>query len=544
MAKKIIVVRVGTRETQIVHMEYSNSNPTVYGCVRFPTPENAVQDGMIVDMAEVAARIHKTCIEKKIKTKDAIFTVASGKIASREVSIPVVNKAKIQSLVMAKVPDLFPIDVDKYVFSYVMQGKPREDENGDKWQDVMVFAAPSDLIDSYYSLADAAGLRILSLEADGNAVFQIMKRQVKSKVSMSIQINSSSTLINIISDNRLLLQRVVPYGIHVFTEIMTQESAFQTPTEIEAYTLLKRNRVILHNLNTENPNHDATLEKRIEVTDNASFLLGNINRVIEYYNTKYKDQPIEEIICMGKGCAIAGIHELLTNELGIQTFTPKDINGIRFNRLINVNAFILQYINCFGSVFEPVNFISHEVAQKVQKKGSLTGAVLIFISCLLLSIVVCGFSVLRFLMTKEENETLSSRVEAMSSVQSDYDALMAIETNYLLTALVDQMTTTHNNKFHSLLKEIESYVPKTFKIQNIKSDETEVAISATSTDRLLSLSALQIQLNRIPQIRNVKLDSIRKTKEAMSKQIQYTYNLTFEYIPVVLETGQGEGEQP
>ncbi len=63
MAKKIIVVRVGEQETQIVHIEHSSSNPTVYGCVRFSTPEKAVQDGMIVDMAELAVHIHKACIE-------------------------------------------------------------------------------------------------------------------------------------------------------------------------------------------------------------------------------------------------------------------------------------------------------------------------------------------------------------------------------------------------------------------------------------------------------------------------------------------------
>lgn len=541
MAKKIIVVRVGEQETQIVHIEHSNSNPTVYGCVRFSTPEKAVKDGMIVDMAELAVHIHKACIDKGVRAREAIFTIASGKIASREVSIPVVNKTKIEPLVMAKIPDLFPIDADKYVFSYVAQGKPREDEEGNKIQDVMVFAAPSELIDSYYKLADAAGLHILSLEADGNAIFQIMKRQAKSKVSMSVQMNLSSTLVNIISDNRLLLQRVVPYGINVFTEVMTQEPVFQTPTDNEAYTLLKRNRLLMHNLNAENPHDDPSLAKRIEVTDNAQFLLGNIIRVIEYYNTKYKDQPIEEIICVGKGCAIAGIHELMSNELGIPTFTPKEIDGIRFNRSVNVNAYILQYINCFGGVFEPVNFISREISQRAKKKGSLTGALLVFAGCLLLSLVVAGFSLMQLWMTKDENERLSSRVKAMSPIQDEFNSLTAIESNRALISLVNLQTETNNNKFHDLLNEIEGYVPKTFKVQNVTSDEQHVTMNAVSTDKLLSLSALIMQLNKIQSITNVKLDSITLKKEEMTKQRQYTYILQFDYkipVPVQKEGGQ------
>lgn len=542
MAKKVIVVRVGASEVQIVHMENTNSNPTVYGCVRFPTPKNAVKDGLIVDVAEIAGRIHKACAEKGIKTKDVIFTVASGKIASREMSVPFVNNAKMHPLVMAKVPDLFPIDVDKYLFSYVLQGKPKEDEAGGKQQDVMVFAAPAELIDSYYTLADAAGLHIVSIEADGNAVFQIMKRQAKCSVSMSVQINSTATLVNIISDHKLLLQRVVPYGINVFTEVMTQEPAFQTPTEEEAYTLLKRNRVILGSMGEQNPAQDPSLAKRIEVTENAAYLIGNIARVVEYYNTKYKEQPIEEVICMGQGCAIAGIHELLTNELGIPTFTPEEIEGIRFSRLININAYILQYVNCFGSVFDSVNFVSRAVAQRAEKKGSLTGAILIFAGCLAISIVLAGLSILQLFDAKSENERWTTRAGALEQIQGEYNELVKLDANYQLIGAIDKYTTTNNNDFHALIKEIESYCPNTFKIQSIKTDELEVEISATSTDKLLSLSAIQIQLNKSDRIENVKIDSITRTNEAVTKQKQYAYTITCNY-KVSEKQSQKEGEK-
>lgn len=534
MAKKVIVVRVGVTEVQVVHMENTNSYPIIYGCVRFPTPENAVRDGHIVDVAEIATRIHKACVEKGIRTKNVIFTVASSKIASREMSIPVVKKkAKIQPLVMAKVPDLFPIDAEKYIFSYVTQGKPHKNGEDGMVQDVMVFAAPSELIDSYYTLADAAGLHIVSIEADGNAVFQVMRRQVKEGVSMSVQINQASTLVNIISGDKLLLQRVVPYGINVFTEVMIQEPAFQTPTEEEAYTLLKRNRVILHNLNTENTENNPSIEKRIEVTDNASFLIGNIGRVIEYYNTKYKDQPIQEVICMGQGCAIAGIHELLSNELGIPAYTPTEIAGVRFNRRVNINAYILQYINCFGSVFESVNFVAKAITQREEKKGTLTGAVIVFAGCLLGSVLLGGFSFLCLMEAKENNAIWSSRCNAMSPIQNEYESLLDIELNRALITVVDLATTTNNNSFHDLLEEIESYCPKTFKIQSISSDEDTVTVNAVSTDKLLSLSALQIQLSKIQGIQNVKIDSITETSEAMTKRKQYSYTMTFEYSRTV-----------
>ncbi len=536
MAKKVIVVRVGTREVQIVHMEYKKSYPIIYGCVRFPTPPDSIQDGMIIDVPELAMRIRKVCEEKNIRTRNVIFTIASGKIASREMTIPYVKKQeKVQTLVMAKVPDLFPIDAEKYIFSYVTQGKPYKDAEGSMTQDVMVFAAPSDLIDSYYTLADAAGLHIEALEADGNAVFQVMRRQTKKEVSMSVQINQTVTLVNIISNDKLLLQRVIPYGINVFTEVMVQEPAFQTKTDEEAYTLLKRNQVILPTLNMKNESSDPTLAKRIEVTDNASYLISNIARVIEYYNSKYKDQPIEEVICMGQGSAVAGFHKLLSNELMIQTYTPDELAGVTFNRKININAYILQYISCFGSVFEPVNFESKAIARKAQRKGSLTVAVLLFVLFLVASVSLGGFSILTLKQAQSENSTWSNRYNAMSPIQTEYDELTSVEDNYALLDDMEDAVTTNNNGFHDLLKEIESLCPKTFKIQSFSSDETSVTVNAVSTDKLLSLSALQIQLNKIEGIENVKLDAITETNEALTKKKQYSYTMTFDYTVEVEE---------
>ena len=47
MAKKVIVVRVGAKTIRIVHMDNNQTNPTVYGCVRVPTPQGAVVDGAV-----------------------------------------------------------------------------------------------------------------------------------------------------------------------------------------------------------------------------------------------------------------------------------------------------------------------------------------------------------------------------------------------------------------------------------------------------------------------------------------------------------------
>ncbi len=529
MAKKVVVIRVGSKTTHIVHMENAISNPTIYGCVRISTPENAFQDGMIIDVVEIARRIKKACQEKGIRTKDAIFTIASSKIASRETTIPVVNKTKVDQLVKSQVNDLFPVDTENYIFSYILQGKPREDRDATLVQDVRVFAAPSDLVDCYYTLATTAGLNVVALEADNNSIFEMMRRQVKSGVTMAIQINRASILVNIITNEKLLLQRSIPYGINAFAEAMIQEEAFRLNTYEAAYNMLNTQRVLLTHLNEENPDGDFSKQKRIEVTDNGEYMISNISRVVEYYNSKFTDQPIEKILCAGVGCSVAGIHELIENEVGIPVEKPRELVGIRFNRKVDIDSALLQYINCFGAVFCPVRFIPHEVARKEAKKGALTGSVMIFISLFLLSAVLAGFSVFQVMVATEENELEQTRYEALTPVQDEYNEQTQIVTDYELYNSVKSAIDTNGNHFRALIEKISKICPKTFKIQSISADEQNVTISAVSVDRLSSLSKLQMQLNKLKEIENVKINQISESKEALTKKKQYVYTLEFAY---------------
>ena len=66
MAKKVVVVRVGAKTIRIVHMDNNPVNPTVYGCVRVPTPQGAVVDGEVKNIIDVSRRIRQACLQKML----------------------------------------------------------------------------------------------------------------------------------------------------------------------------------------------------------------------------------------------------------------------------------------------------------------------------------------------------------------------------------------------------------------------------------------------------------------------------------------------
>lgn len=586
MAKKVVVVRVGTKTIRIVHMDNSAVNPTVYGCVRVPTPQGSVVDGEVKNIIDVSRRIKQACQEKGITTKDVIFSLSSSKIANRETTIPFVKDSKIQSIVDAKVGDMFPVDKERYIFSYVKQGngrdigeneevtdgsekerekerekaenpeitddtqkkkrkkekKTKNSEEGRKGKeaekqterviDLLVYAAPIDLVRSYYALAEGCDFRVAGIEVDGNGIFQIMKRQVAEGVEMAVQINRDNTLINIMSKEKLLLQRVIPYGATNIIEAAMSEPAFQVPEYDKAVRLLASQRVLLHTLNPSNPQGDLSMQKRIELTQSASSLIGNIYRVMEYYNSRYREDRIQSIIVTGNGANIAGIHELMNNELGIPARTPNELIGVSFNRQIEVNANILQYVGCFGAVYSPVNFIPDEIKNKVATKDSVMSIAAVFVAAIVLCIGVSLFSMIELNSAASRYDAAHAKELSLLPVEAKYKELEETRKKVGTYRLIENRVNTSNNQLRKVLDDIKEGCPDSFCIDSISTTDEGGTISCTSKDKLSSVSALVVRLNLLQGIKNVTISSsIAKTEDDVTKKRQYKYTISFKYIP-------------
>ena len=79
---------------------------------------------------------------------------------------------------------------------------------------------------------------------------------------MCIQINRDSTLVNVVTSNEMLLQRVIPYGVSVFTDAMIQEPVFGVDDYEKAYKVLSSQRVLVHGMNAANPSGDFSTAKK------------------------------------------------------------------------------------------------------------------------------------------------------------------------------------------------------------------------------------------------------------------------------------------
>lgn len=133
MTKRVLSIVIGTEYTKVCEVSYNRNNIKkgikVYRSISFPTPKNSIEDGFIRNMNAFGEELTIQLRANDFKSNKVIFSVASSKIASREVILPLVNENRIMDIIRTGASEYFPIDIKEYILSYSILEKITSDGN-------------------------------------------------------------------------------------------------------------------------------------------------------------------------------------------------------------------------------------------------------------------------------------------------------------------------------------------------------------------------------------------------------------------------------
>ena len=96
---KILCIEPEHSQIRVAVVEKKGRICRVSKCFRFLAPQGAVEDGYIRDTSNLGKKLKEELASRKIKIKKVCFLASSTRIATREVSIPMVKEKTIQSLI-------------------------------------------------------------------------------------------------------------------------------------------------------------------------------------------------------------------------------------------------------------------------------------------------------------------------------------------------------------------------------------------------------------------------------------------------------------
>ncbi|MBQ8246822.1 MAG: pilus assembly protein PilM [Lachnospiraceae bacterium] len=552
MEQKLLSIYVGNEVTRVCEVvKKSATMVVVNNATEVSTPTGAMDDGYLTDVPAIAEAIRGCVFGRGFSASKVIFTISSKKIANKEVVIPYVRgDKKIASILEANSGEYFPMSTTgDFLFAHSVMETFQDDE-GKKLR-LTAVAAPSDLVECYYELADELRLTVEDIDYVGNSVLQLLSLQMKEgDTELVLQIEKDMTFVNVMSGKSVILQRSVPYGKNAVINSMME---IKKLTEKEAKTLLS-NREMLDRQVTEE-----------EYAEAVRYLISSIGRIVEYHRSRNPDRIIDGIRVFGEGSAIAGIDEVLRQELGAQVTHFSTLQGIKAgSKSYLTSETALRYLANFGAVLNPIGLNLNR--GKTKENVSKTADKILYAILAVAIVAVVGWvtwTLVVYYGKVAERDLLTANIAAIEDVEQikmNYDNAAAA---YQSVKDFADSTNSDNELVLQFITDLERILPSTTIVDGFSASAGTVSFSVTAPNKE-AVADMIVELKKLDYVETFNIPAIsegsgyiRGTEEDVLAALEEQGIDTEEYIntivtypftcqlrqPVVEETEAEGGEQ-
>lgn len=530
---RFLSIEAESTQIRVGEVEISGRKGRMLQCFCVPVPQGSVEDGQIRDTKGLGELLRQQLNERGIRTKKAWFVTGSTRIASREVQIPLVKKSRIQSIIEANATDYFPIDVTKYVMSYIIlgitgeKGKKGEEAEQKKTADqerqyrLMVYASPKAISTAYYEFAQSAGLTLSGITYTGNTVYQTVQEEYTSGAHILIKVELENTGISIIRDGKLSFQRNINYGMESAVETIRSFPQFGDRLEVQdALQLLSEKKWIYPSLDGQIGEEPDTVKS--EVTESLRYLVGNISRIMDYYISRNGDVNFESIVLCGMGGQVQGLTELLTQELGQKVELLTKI--VRYSVPdTNKNEGLFLYIAVMDPVKSGLNLMEKTGRKQKEVKETLSGAWVVFGVGALAAVALAVAGVGARIYQTHEQERLNQRIAEEQSIEDVYAAYNNAKSQYDNFQSMYAYTNTPNEGLEAFIQEMEEKMPSSITVETFSSTGSQVSFSMRVASKSEAANTL-IQLRTFDSLSSVTTTGIDEGEDGtVTMSVTCTY---------------------
>ena len=553
MNNRVLSIEISNSFTKICEIDYKVKKPKVYKVLTVETPEGVVVDGMLQPTQEYADHLVNALGTNGIRTKRVIFTISSTRVASREVQIPNVKANKIEALVKTNANDYFPVDLTQYEIGHYLAGGLTEDGK----LRVMALAVPKALLNSYYQLAQMCGWEVECFDYSSNSLYQILRDEKTETVTMMIKIDENSTIVTVLSAGKVLLQRTVAYGVQDAIETMIASGAYAVNDPMSAVERFQKktclNRVLhqgdkLWEENAgrwedEDAGNVEVTAARQKITASLEPLIVGVSRVIDFYDSRNGDNPIQKTFVTGLGGSFSGMSKLFTNCLERKVHTLSDMEDkIGMSKAIRSTR-PAAYISCLGAVLAPVGLIDKS-QQKAKGMTVVSGTNYTFVSVavlvlgVILSIAMAVTSLTRYFGTVAENVALQARVEELQPAQAVYNDYLATAAQYDKYQYLYEYTENPNENLVEFINELEQILPSSFWTNSFSSDMEGISMSVTVEGKAAAARTI-LNIRNMESIEDVQISNITDAQNELGESA-VTFSITGTYADIHADSEEAE----
>lgn len=530
---KVLCIEIGNTAIRVCETDYKKKNPKLYQTSIWETPEKMFEDGYIRDKSGFTEFVKERLIKDGYRQKNIIFTIQSNKILLREITIPLVKEKQIAAVIAAEAHEYFPKDIKEYIVTYSILNKNQEK----KEISLMAYAAPASLIKHYYSLAELMGLNVLGIDFIGNSSYQWYKKKASTATEFVLQIKEDYSLVTIMQNGILALQRTIPYGGNLLYQLLQEVRKYRiaqqevAATVIPIYSFQDKNEDTLavksHYSNVDNAEDD--LDNAMEI---LNLFINQVSRIIEYYTSRLsqnrQQDKIKKVALLGSGATKSKLKEFIEKELQI----PVIYYGTEISLNTHQEVITEQmegFLGCLGASYGSINFVPEDYKELVQKREFWKLYIGLLLATILAGGVLVNSGYLNYQKEQSRNKELETKIAMLSGMEPLLQERNTLKEAEESLAFMDASTYRPNEELNDLILYLEDKLPSSAVIQSFTST-TEGFTASITTDSKEAAAKLLLQLQTIPYIADVKIAGVTEitNEEFGTKVITFSVSCIYQ----------------
>lgn len=319
-------VDIGAREIKVAKVKKSGTVPEVVAVGRFPTPPDAIANG--IDGERLAPALKKAVESTGAKVEDVTAAAGGDKVIIRNIRLPVMPEKEVESAVRWEAEKHIPVPLGELVLRHATLGEVTAD--GVRQLQVLLAAIPLKTAYEYYNLFQQAGLKLVAIDLQTFALWRVFAGSQKPPPSGTvavIDIGSAVSQFVVLRDGKIELTRTMTVGGDTVTEAFARAYGVDFAEAERIKT--EEGGIAIAAGEVAAAVEPAALKINAALGEGLSEIVRGIRQSLSWYSSQNREQPVERIILCGGGAKLKGLTAFLTEELGL----PVDLGhpGIRMH---------------------------------------------------------------------------------------------------------------------------------------------------------------------------------------------------------------------
>lgn len=318
LKRATVGVDIGHSFVRVVEVEKTAGGYRVAKLGTAPVPKDSIRDGQVNNIEEVSLSIKAAMKEGHIHANHAVIAAAGGAVFVRTVPFPKMTQQMLRESIRYEAARYVPGSVEESYVEGEIAG-PLSDTQ----MNVLLAAAPKDLVNFRIAACELAGLKVDVVEMETFAAFRSIleldpARELASKNYMLVDIGSTNTTVSVIEKGNYVMHRSMPMAGNTLTEAL--RNAFKLEeVDAEAGKSVLDMHELLQPGAPENPPLKVI---QTQVDD----LIREFRRSLNYLQTQGQQTDakssgeIDAIVLCGGGARMKGLAAYIQARLSVPVF--------------------------------------------------------------------------------------------------------------------------------------------------------------------------------------------------------------------------------